>query len=111
VQLADTIPLGLSVVLALVLSSLGSWIYPLMSFGVGLGATRWWVNLKKSNNHGYFRALLYRRGIMGYSKAFKTQKTLFIGSGVIQNPGRLTSLLSKDTNRTELTTAVKKNGI
>jgi hypothetical protein len=95
VELSETMPLVVSVFLALPLSSGGSWVMPLLSVSTGFFMTKAYVEFKKSHLNGYLQTLLYAYGIDGYSAVLNRQKKVFIGDACMSNPSLLTSILSQ----------------
>lgn len=53
---------------------------------IGYFLNRAWVDWKVKSSPGYIAAILYSAGLYGYSNAFASRGTVFVGDGVIINP-------------------------
>lgn len=88
VDMADAVPVIAGIFGAMMF---GKWLgvasYILLP-AVGFGASKAWLNWKKTNPAGHAQALMYATGIYGYSKAFTKKKKLFVGDGAQINPAR-----------------------
>lgn len=78
-----------SVFAALVLGSLFGWAVYLGAPALGYFGTKAYIEWKSKHLPGYFRQLLYRFGVFGYSSALNRKKKLFIGDGKVVNPSAL----------------------
>lgn len=74
---------------------------------LGYFANKTYLDWKSARLPGYLRLFLFAHGIAGYSSAFKQRNTIYIGDGVVINPGSAamldvissTSLKAIDGNR------------
>ncbi len=64
----------------------GLWGYIVLPFA-GYQVNRFYVDWKSNSTPGQFRQWLFEWGILGYSRAFDAQQTVFVGDGKIINKG------------------------
>jgi len=87
VQFRDTYILIVAVLAALVLGHFyGTPAYLGIPYA-GYRANKKYVEWRGQKLDGFVRAFLFRFGLVGYGKGFKSQRTLFIGDATIINPG------------------------
>ena len=70
----------------LVLGSLFGWAVYVGLPVLGYLGTKAYIDWKKNRLPGYFKELLYRLGLSGYSAAFNRMEKRFIGDGKVVNP-------------------------
>lgn len=87
VEFKDTYIVLLSVFIAIPAGKLfGVMAYMGIPFA-GYHINKQYMEWKGNNLPGFFRAFLFRAGLKGYSKGFKSQKVVFIGDGAVISPG------------------------
>lgn len=87
VELKDTVILIASVFIGIAVGAsvgFGGYIgVPVL----GYFANKAYIDWKNGRLPGYLRAFLFTQGLAGYSTAFKQLDTLYVGDGVVINPG------------------------
>lgn len=53
---------------------------------LGYTLNKMYLNWKNGRLPGFLATFLYKRGILGFSRAFDKQEKLFIGNGAVINP-------------------------
>jgi hypothetical protein len=87
VEFQDTYILIISVLVAIVAGKLwGTWAYLVIPFG-GYHLNKLYIDWRDDLLPGFVQAWLFRFGIRGYSGAFPSQRTRYVGDAAIINRG------------------------
>ncbi len=87
VEFQDTYILISSVLIAIVAGKVwGTWAYLAIPF-LGYQLNKKYIDWRDDLLPGFVKAWLFRLGIQGYSDAFKSQRTRFVGDAAIINCG------------------------
>ena len=105
VEFQDTYILIVSVLIAIVAGKLfGTWAYLVIPFG-GYHLNKMYIDWRDDLLPGFVQAWLFRIGFQGYSDAFKSQRTRYVGDAAIINRGshRLVQAHTASTEPQDLT--------
>jgi hypothetical protein len=87
VQLADASLLIASVFLGLLLGATVSYMGYVLVPTAGFFLNKAFLEWKNTRLPGYLRNYLFSHGVWGYSDAFDSSKTIFVGDSSVINPG------------------------
>jgi hypothetical protein len=87
VQLVDASLLIASVFLGLLVGATVSYVAYVVIPTVGFFLNKVYLDWKSTRLPGYLRNYLYSHGVWGYSDAFDSSKTIFVGDSSVINTG------------------------
>lgn len=85
--LAEAAPLIASIFIALGVGSLVGWMGYLGVPLVGYIISKSYVEWKKGRLPGHLAVVLYKRGLVPFSRAFDKRNKVFVGNSSVINPG------------------------
>ena len=85
VEIQDASILGIGIALGFICGLKFGTPYYLLA-GAGYVINKSYVEWKTRNLPGYLRQILYKMGLIGYSRAFDSQDCIYVGDNVISNP-------------------------